>query len=130
MRGRLTLAACAALLAKVVLAGPDCNEDPTICGVKPFEECVECGVTASGAPRHCCVQPPDSPDCYRYPGACGADKWCELNDRKSWNDTDATTMGRCERQYSKLWQRDPIVARSDPPEPASHRCRRHLPVCL
>lgn len=76
-------------------ANADCFDDPTICSVKPYETCSPCGATESGLPKHCCVVPPASPDCYKSPGTCGPDQWCELNDRKSWNDTDATTMGRC-----------------------------------
>ena len=51
-------------------------------------------------------------DCFRQPGVCEAwssknkrasappplrhaDLWCELADRKSWNDTDMATQGRC-----------------------------------
>ena len=36
-----------------------------------------------------------SPDCFRSPGACESDQWCQLEDRESWAETDNTTRGRC-----------------------------------
>ena len=70
-----------------------------ICGVRhPYQRCDSC---ADDPKIGCCVTPDIGPDCYLHPGSCNKDQWCQLNDRKSWNDTDATTMGRCV-QYQRL----------------------------
>jgi hypothetical protein len=34
-------------------------------------------------------------DCFQFPDTCEKDEWCELNDHKSWNESETTTMGRC-----------------------------------
>ena len=73
----------------------DCYADPSICGVRPnFEVCVPAG---DGSKTGVCASPAPVVDCYAEgdPDVCGDDMWCQLNDRKSWNDTDMTTMGRC-----------------------------------
>lgn len=73
-------------------AGADCLADPALCGVKPFEACLPC---ASDPSKGCCMEPEESPDCYLHPDSCAPDEWCELNDHKSWNESETTTMGRC-----------------------------------
>jgi len=70
----------------------NCYLTPEICGVKPLEICTPC----PGNPWvGCCSEPPESPDCYKNPGTCDEGQWCELNDRKSWDESESTTMGRC-----------------------------------
>lgn len=85
---------CFFILGTASLSGPeeDCFQYPEICSVKPFETCELCN---DGSKKGCCVQPPEYGNCYLEPGKCPKDTWCQLNDRKSWNDTDSTTMGRC-----------------------------------
>ena len=64
---------------------------------RPFEACMQC---SSNVSQGCCEVIPYGPedDCFANGlDLCGETKWCELNDRKSWNDTDSTTMGRCVR---------------------------------
>lgn len=70
----------------------DCFVDPSVCSVKPFKACVPCD---DDHERGCCFEPPVQPDCYLYPDTCDDNSWCQLNDRKSWNEDDTTTMGRC-----------------------------------
>jgi len=87
------LALTTALLLLPCATGVDCFQDPSVCGVKPYEICTPCDHNPSTG---CCTAPSRSPDCYTFPGVCdNATHWCELNDRKSWNETDVTTMGRC-----------------------------------
>jgi hypothetical protein len=73
----------------------DCYVDPSICGVKPFQQCISCGAFGRDPTKGCCISPPSSADCYMDVGICGETKWCQLNDRKSWNETDKSTKGRC-----------------------------------
>ena len=87
IRGR---AALVALCAAVATCDDDCFKHPNVCGVRPFEVCDDCG-----GGRGCCKAAPDSPDCFENPGSCGDGKWCQLNDRKSWSESDRTTIGRC-----------------------------------
>ena len=70
----------------------DCYQDPTICLVKPFEACLPC---KNSPVQGCCVPSPQDIDCYATPGVCGSDKWCQIMDRKSWNETEKITRGRC-----------------------------------
>ena len=87
IRGR---AALVALCAAVATCDDDCFKHPNVCGVRPFEVCDDCGGGTG-----CCKAAPDSPDCFENPGSCGDGKWCQLNDRKSWSESDRTTIGRC-----------------------------------
>jgi hypothetical protein len=73
----------------------DCFADPSLCGVKPFQECISCASFGLDPLKGCCQQAPGAPDCYMDVGICGPMKWCQLSDRKSWNETDQSTKGRC-----------------------------------
>ena len=91
----------------------DCFKHPNICGVRPFEVCEEC----TGAPwLGCCSPVPDSPDCYETPDICGEGKWCQLDDRKSWSESDRTTMGRCVRFQTICESCTQTFAMDNPPE--------------
>ena len=72
----------------------DCAGKPEICALNEY-----CQLTIDpddpSAVTGRCVTIASSPDCYRFPGTCDEDQWCQLSDRESWAETDNTTRGRC-----------------------------------
>jgi hypothetical protein len=92
----LRLVLVAACGAKA-FASDDCFVDASVCGVRPFEACLACEPPADPK-TGCCYAKPTSADvdCYKLGySVCGEEMWCQLNDHKSFNETESTTIGRC-----------------------------------
>ena len=72
----------------------DCYDKPEVCELNEYCALVIDDTDPSKVVGSC--EPiTSSPDCYRFPGTCESDQWCQLEDRKSWAETDNTTRGRC-----------------------------------